>query len=75
MTGNTYEHADTHLLNYTQCQGFSTEGSANFQHTHLLTKGTLSKEGVYGIRGKTLKIPFDTHNGNNVLRGSSQMME
>lgn len=46
MTGNTYEHADTNLLNYIQCQGFSTEGTANFQHTHLLTKGTLSKKGV-----------------------------
>lgn len=46
MTGNTYEHADTNLLNYIQCQGFRAEGTANFQHTHLLTKGTLSKKGV-----------------------------
>lgn len=46
MTGNTYEHADTNLLNYIQRQGFRAEGTANFQHTQLLTKGTLSKKGV-----------------------------
>lgn len=46
MTGNTYEHADTNLLNYIQCQGFCAEGTANFRHTHLLTKGTLSKKEV-----------------------------
>lgn len=75
MTGNTYEHADTNLLNYIQCQGFHAEGTANFLHTHLLTKGTLSKKGVQAICRKMLKIPFDTHSGNNVLHANSQMME
>lgn len=28
---------------------FCAEGTANFQHTHLLTKGTLSKKGAEGI--------------------------